>query len=173
MTFLKKSCIFILDFGYERDITRTLSFPAKSILPKTNYRIYSHDTMNVTNTLKTRLSLLFLFLTSTFFTSLIAQIEFGGQPFSLQQDHAARFKEDVSIIQIKNLNMDLIKKEDEALVGTVRFAAPMVVDMDIYEDGFATVLENGDVVYRLKVQASNALGLYFLYDNFRIPHGGQ
>ena len=126
--------------------------------------------MKDTSTFK---NLSFLLLTLFFTTTLRAQIEYGGLPPSLSKDLYGQFISEMTTKVVPSLDLEKVKKEDRALPGTVRFAAPVDVNLNLYADGEGTEMANGDVVWRMKVTAANALGVFFIYENFHLPQGGK
>lgn len=63
-----------------------------------------------------------------------------------------------------------LQQEDERHPGT-RFAAPVAANFSLENSGVWTELPNGGRVWRLQLQAPDALGLIALYDQFYLPPG--
>lgn len=98
-----------------------------------------------------------------------AQISVGGQPYS--QTHVLSSTLATTILPI--LNLDKIRQEDALHTGTSRFAAPIEVDFSLENAGQWDELENGDRIWRLKIQSPKALAIAILYDDFFIPVGAK
>ncbi|MEM9824920.1 MAG: hypothetical protein AAF985_27805, partial [Bacteroidota bacterium] len=103
-----------------------------------------------------------------------AQISQGGLPPSLQPQFSAVFSNrSLPIKRTAALDMQQIKKEDAALEGTVRFAAPLPLSISPAQEGQWTVLPNGDRVWRLHLQVPQALGIFVVYQGFQLPAGAR
>ena len=111
---------------------------------------------------------LLLVICSLFFISNIrAQISQSGLPQGISQSGT------VPIKTLSGLNLNKVIKEDRAMVGTVRFAAPMPVSIDPQTAGEWTTLPNGDQLWQLELQVANALGLFVVFENFQLPAGAK
>ncbi len=104
--------------------------------------------------------------------SSFGQISQKSQPnsFSLDNNQKAKFK-DLETTILPVLDMKKIIEEDQKMPGTVRYAAPIEVDLDLNNSGQWTILDNGDRIWRIKLKSKGALGIYALYDNFYLPPG--
>lgn len=98
-----------------------------------------------------------------------AQISVGGQPYSMTHPISSS----LSTTILPPINIDKIRKEDASFSGTTRFAAPIAVDLSLQNAGQWQELENGDRIWRIKIQSPKALALAFLYDKFFIPVGAS
>ncbi|MEM8906354.1 MAG: hypothetical protein AAGD05_00795 [Bacteroidota bacterium] len=105
---------------------------------------------------------------------LTAQYSAGGLPPSFQNEFKAVFlQQRLRTTTLPALDMAKIKQEDAQLEGTVRFAAPMAVNLQPQKDGQWMVLPNGDQVWRLRIKVPQALGLFVVYRGFQLPQGAR
>jgi len=105
-----------------------------------------------------------------------AQISDGGLPPSFLPENTAVFAAagEPPQVSIQSLDLKKIHAEDAAQPEQGRFAAPLAgISITPKTDGQWVDLPNGDRVWRCAVQSSKALGLILLFDQFRIPAGGQ
>ncbi|HFB99606.1 MAG TPA: hypothetical protein ENJ53_02265 [Phaeodactylibacter sp.] len=112
---------------------------------------------------------LFLFLNAT---PLAAQRSIQGTPISFLKKHASVFSKKTKEVKVPALNMTRIKKEDAANSSN-RFAAPVPVNYTLQNSGEWTDLEDGGRVWKLKLKAKDALGIFILYKNFYLPNGAR
>ena len=124
--------------------------------------------MNLRITIFTALFLLF------YTSKLSAQISAGGTPISFSEEFQSKYSDqklETTIVPVFDLKR--VKAEDRAMVGTVRFSAPIQVDYSLESIGTWTVLENGDRIWRAKLQSKNALGIFVFYEDFYLPGGAK
>jgi len=116
-----------------------------------------------------RFKTLFLLVTfSLFFISIIqAQISQGGNPLGIAKSTS------VSVKILSGLNLAKVIKEDQAMIETVRFAAPLRLSIDPASEGTWTALPNGDQLWELELRVANALGLFVVFENFNLPAGAK
>lgn len=114
------------------------------------------------------------FLSILLFGSLAmhAQLISGGIPKSLTPDFQARYDQPLHATQIPALNTQRLRKEDRQSPGR-RIAAPVSVNLGLDNAGEWIELDNGDRIWRLKVESPNALGLSLLYDELYLPPGAK
>ena len=106
--------------------------------------------------------------------SLKGQSVFSGQPISFTKDFQDKYGNNVlKTAQVPAFNQEQVWKEDEEFAGQPRFAAPLPLDLGLENAGQWTVFENGDRIWRLKLQSPEALGLILLYDRFYLPPGAM
>jgi len=113
-------------------------------------------------------SLMLLFFLNA--NSSSAQISAGGQPYSYT--HQARLSEPIAQ-QVPSLSMNKVRQQDEEHPGNSRFAAPVAVNYTLEDSGNWTNLPDGSRLWRLKLNAPNALGIAAFYDDFHLPAGAQ
>ncbi len=107
-------------------------------------------------------------------STLNGQISTGGDPVSFQTTYSKEFSDQkLKKTTIPALDLARVLKEDKENPGANRFAAPVEVDMGLKNSGQWTSLSNGDRVWRLHINAENALAVSILYDNFYIPPGAR
>jgi len=82
------------------------------------------------------------------------------------------FSKDSKAEKVPELNMSRIKKEDKENISN-RFAAPVDVNFTLENSGEWTDLKDGGRVWKLKIKAKKALGLFILYKNFYLPNGAR
>lgn len=104
----------------------------------------------------------------------IAQISSGGTPFSLSTDFRVNYPAAINLKAtiLPTFPLKKVLKEDETAIGS-RFAAPILVDFGLNNAGTWTDLQNGDRLWRLKIQSNGALGLSALYDDLYLPPGAK
>lgn len=125
------------------------------------------------NLLRQIISLTFLCILIVFsVSSLSAQRTIEGTPISFSKKYKSVFPEESKTNSIPALNLARIKAEDKAKP-TNRFAAPVDVDFDLKNDGDWYDLDDGGRVWKLKIKAEGALGLYIFYKNFYLPNGAR
>jgi len=113
-------------------------------------------------------ALLLMVTLSLFFTSTSdAQISQGGTPFNVGGAIP------VPIKTMRGLSLAKVKKEDQAMIETVRFAAPLPLSIDPATEGKWTRLPNGDQLWQFELQVDNALGLFVVFENFNLPAGAK
>jgi len=118
-----------------------------------------------------RTLLITLILTTTI--GVNGQVSVGGEPYSLKNGMQ---KEDVETIVIPKPNMHLIELEDEqrSLAGLLELNGRMIeVDRDLSNSGTWTDLPNGDRIWRLIIEADDALATELFYKDFYIPSGAS
>ena len=117
-------------------------------------------------------TLFFVFVIA--FGSLGAQPSSGGTPLSFSEGFKqAHGEKALTVEQAPKLNLKRIIKEDEAFIGAPRFAAPLAVDYSLENSGEWTELEDGGLLWRLKIQSEGALALAAFYKDLYLPPGSQ
>ncbi|MFK8103352.1 MAG: hypothetical protein AB8G15_12535 [Saprospiraceae bacterium] len=101
--------------------------------------------------------------------NLIAQISAGGTPTSTQLRTAIPT---IAAIPLTPPDAARLAAEDKE-IGSVRFAAPIGTSFNATDAGEWTVLPNGDRIWRLHLEAAQAKGLFFIYDEFWLPEGAK
>ena len=113
-------------------------------------------------------NLFLLVILSLLFTlSSKAQISQGGNPLQIGQTIP------VPVKTIRGLDLAKVIKEDQAMIETVRFAAPLPLSIDPATEGAWTALPNGDQLWQLELSVANALGLFVVFENFNLPAGAK
>ncbi len=116
---------------------------------------------------------LFIFLFCLSFSSVQAQKSAGGVPVGLQPDFRNVLSEQkIEQVNVPKLDMAEVRRQDEAR-GEARFAAAIDVDYAMGQQGTWTDLPNGDRLWRLKLNAQGAKGIFVMYDDFYMPVGGR
>ncbi|MEM6964737.1 MAG: dockerin type I domain-containing protein [Bacteroidota bacterium] len=108
----------------------------------------------------------------SFLTFISAQRSIEGVPISFSPKYADIFASDTEAVQVPALNMNRIKAEDKQSPSN-RFAAPVAVDFNTKDHGTWYDLEDGGRVWKLKLKADGALGLFIFYKNFYLPNGAR
>ena len=116
------------------------------------------------------LCLFFFILSNT--SIIVAQRSLGGTPISFLPKNQSAFSEDNKAVQVPALNMNRLKKEDKENSSN-RFAAPVVVNYTLSNSGKWVDLADGGRVWKLKIKADDALGLFIFYKNFYLPNGAR
>lgn len=129
--------------------------------------------MNLKRHFTIRYSILFVFIfLLSNFSIVIAQRSVGGTPISFLAKNQSAFSQENKAIKIPALNMARLKKEDKENSSN-RFAAPVDVNYNLTNSGQWVDLDDGGRVWKLKIKADNALGLFIFYKNFYLPNGAR
>ena len=102
----------------------------------------------------------------------LGQISFGGKPYSF--DHPVQ--RDISTVLLPTIDRLALMAEDESdrrIPRPARYGVGEDVSLGIHNSGLWEVLENGDRLWRLRIQTPNALGQNLLFTSFFIPPGGR
>lgn len=78
---------------------------------------------------------------------------------------------DLQSIALRQPDMEQVRAEDRRFSNN-RFAYPLKVDLS-WDNGTWTELSNGDRIWRLSINADQALGLAVFFDQFYLPDGSQ
>ncbi|MFT6012655.1 MAG: hypothetical protein ACI860_000351, partial [Chitinophagales bacterium] len=111
-------------------------------------------------------------LCNVLFVSLIAQWSSGGEPFSLNGE----LNVNVETFKLAALDVQALIAEDQENVKNGHIARSAVIlptNLNLYNSGVWTELENGDRVWRLVIHAEEALATTLLYENFKLPKGAK
>ena len=118
-----------------------------------------------------------LLLTSAFlfcWGSLDAQQASGGIPLGIAERFQQTYGEKpLAAEKMPRLNLKRILKEDEEFTGGPRFAAPLDVDFTLENSGQWTELEDGGLLWRLKIHSEGALALAAFYQGLYLPPGSR
>ena len=122
-----------------------------------------------------RLSTLFLVLVLAFSGGyLFGQPSSGGTPLSFSNAFRQAYGDRPLVAEkAPRLNLKRILKEDEEFIGAPRFAAPLNVDYNLENSGQWTELEDGSLLWRLKIRSEGALGLAAFYKGLYLPPGSK
>lgn len=101
-----------------------------------------------------------------------SQLSLQGVPLGLQAGMAAQLPKAVTK-SFTGLDMAKVIREDNAMTETVRFAAPLSVQIDPASDGTWTTLANGEKVWQLQISVNDALGIFVVFKNFKLPEGAR
>lgn len=104
-----------------------------------------------------------------------AQVSLNTEPVALRLDQG--LVQSLTYNALSEVNTETLIAEDQ-LAGTnsskdqpVRFAYKHAVDYDLDNAGRWTNLANGDRIWMLGIQSSNAIGLSLTFDTFDLPKG--
>ena len=98
-----------------------------------------------------------------------AQISFGGSPKSFTTTLVG----EIHKTSVPALDPDWMPQEERTpeFNGPLQFAYPYRVQLNLDNAGTCNALPNGDRVWRLEIQAPNAVSINLLYDQFYLPPG--
>jgi hypothetical protein len=104
----------------------------------------------------------------------VAQISAGGQPLS----YSIPILRDVEApsLRVYGFDAETVASEDavnDAAGAAPRYAKLLAAGFTLDNSGEWTTIKNGDRVWRLRIQTSNAQAVTLLYDEFIIPEGGR
>jgi PKD repeat protein len=103
----------------------------------------------------------------------IGQPNIGGKPFSFTSNSLS---ENFDKVVFQSPDKNLIQWNDSVndKNGTLRkVGVSILVNLNLKNSGSWEVLPNGDRIWRLQIQAADALALGLYYSNFNIPHGAR
>jgi hypothetical protein len=105
----------------------------------------------------------------------LAQISFGGTPYSFGSEFRQQKANNPSLKAYKLSKIDLAKvlAEDRLKPNSNRFAKAIPVNFNLENAGEWENLANGDRLWRLKIHSESALALRVLFDKFFLPEGGK
>ena len=122
----------------------------------------------------TRTVVFVIFLINTISSSIFAQQVIDGTPLSSEDKfQQLLFTSDIPVASIPSLDLERIRREDRAQLGTNRYAAPAATSLTLENSGKWTELPDGGRVWRLKIEAKKALGVSVLYKDFFMPNGAR
>lgn len=122
-----------------------------------------------------KLFTVFCFLGFSMGTALYAQIQTGSEPLSFRIDHTI-FDDDLETNRVPALDMAAVAQEDEerAANGELPFDGRRIpVGWNMQTHGTWFALDNGDMLWKMKVHAPGALSLELFYDDFHLPQGAE
>jgi len=115
-----------------------------------------------------------IFMISTSFSHIFAQQTIDGSPLSFDEKNRQLLpSSDIPNQKVPSLDLEKIKREDKARPGSNRYAAPVATNFTMENSGQWTDLPDGGRVWRIKIEAKNALGVVFLFKNFHLPNGSR
>ncbi|TNF27022.1 MAG: hypothetical protein EP314_05295, partial [Bacteroidetes bacterium] len=121
--------------------------------------------------MKRVLPLLMLFAS---YTSATAQVSLGGQPLSFNSTLLQDLE--VQSIRLQMPDMELVEQQDEeaAVMGDPpRYAVHIPIGISFGSAGEWVELKGGARVWRLRLEAPNALATTLLFDEFSLPQGSR
>lgn len=119
-------------------------------------------------------TVLFALICFVSWNGLLAQPSKGGTPLGLTEAfRKAHGDKPPAVEKAPRLNLKKILKEDEQFIGAPRFAAPLKVDYTLENSGEWTELEDGGLLWRLKIRSEGALGLAAFYRGVYLPPGSK
>lgn len=99
---------------------------------------------------------------------IFAQSQHKRFPLSQDQHPLTELKTE----KLKTINLQKILEQDASGIA-YRFSAPIQANLNLENAGKWVLLDNGDAVWRLKIQSPGAKGLAILYDQFYLPAGAS
>ncbi len=124
--------------------------------------------------MKTKLMYLLVVLCLPQFVYL--QISIGGTPYSFQNKQVKSSdklpQEDTPTIDINRIQQEDALNDSNSGIPT-RFGIEQAVNYNLNNSGLWENLPNGDRLWRLKIQAPEALSINLIYDNFYLPEGAK
>lgn len=122
--------------------------------------------------MKSRLYLVILILLCVSST-LVPQIQHVGAPLS----NSFRLGANVQTVKMSPVNVKalLLEDEQEALLKDIpyRFGYPFHTDYGINNSGTWDTLQDGRIIWRLKIRSDSAFSINLIFDRFFIPLGGS
>ena len=122
-----------------------------------------------------RISLLFTLLLFVCASNMFAQINIGGTPISFDQS-----KNLTSIVPIQKMDkVDVATLIAEDLINDTRkdipwrFGMNLLVDINMENSGIKETLADGSKLWRVVIEATNALSINLTFDKYRLPKGAM
>lgn len=116
-----------------------------------------------------------LFVVLIIATTFSAQIQTNETPFHWFNKSIET--SEIEFVRMPLLDMESIRAEDDVVdqykETPYRFGIENEVDIDFFEDGTATVLKNGDKIWRLGIYCPEATSINFVFGEFMLPEGGE
>lgn len=106
-------------------------------------------------------------------SSARAQISYGGEPLSFSRTLAV----EAPTTLMPHVDVPSLMAEDEAnsrsKIGPYRFAATLPVDLSLENSGAWTSFDNGDRLWRLRIESPRAYTLNVIFESFWMPPGAS
>lgn len=103
-----------------------------------------------------------------------SQVSQGGTPPSFLNKSVS---DDFQVLKLEKPDMDQIVREDKINerenAYRPRVGVSVMVGKGIHNSGTWTTLDNGDKIWRLRIDCEDALALGVYFDNFLLPEGGE
>ena len=101
---------------------------------------------------------------------LYSQISKGGIPHSFNLS----IENKIETIKMPTINIDsLLQVDNISNEKPFRFGVAIDVDLGLKNNGTWDTLQNGDKIWRLKIQSQNAFSINLIYDDFWLPYGSE
>jgi len=102
-----------------------------------------------------------------------AQINIPGTPYSFNNKlkQAIEYKDIQGFTSSELSRLDSLDKPDKKK--PYRFAREIPVTINPNNSGVWEILSNGDKLWRLGIRSKDALSLYIVFDNYRLPEGAK
>jgi hypothetical protein len=117
--------------------------------------------------------LLFSFFSLLLIFNSNAQISHGGSPYEYREAQHSRSQ----VVTLQKPDMEAVKREDKIYDTDksipYRFGINNPVDLGSDTHGEWFTAENGDRVWRLRIEAPDARSLNFVFDAYLVPEGGK
>lgn len=126
---------------------------------------------------KIKLFLFAIILNLFFIGNIIAQISYGGKPYSFNNNYSSVLKQEVPTITMEPVNVSLLQAED--IVNDQnkeipwRFGKNIDVNITLFTAGQWEYLPNGDKLWRLRVYSQGAYTLNFGFNKYNLPSGAS
>lgn len=115
----------------------------------------------------------FILLIINLFASVKAQISSGGIPYSFGNNIKSELLVE-SLAGFSESDLEVIESKDlPGLLKPYRFAAEIPVELNSDNSGIWELLPNGSRLWRLGIKSEGALSLNIIFNNYRLPEGGQ
>ncbi|MCD4747197.1 MAG: hypothetical protein K8R58_12945 [Bacteroidales bacterium] len=117
-------------------------------------------------------TLVLIFLTGNSIIT-VAQISQGGIPVSFTDKTISNI---IKIYEFQKPDLEKLALEDEENESNgmpYRNAVSIPVNLNIFNSGIWTDLDDGSKIWRLRLKSEDALALSVYYDQFWLPHGGK
>jgi hypothetical protein len=121
----------------------------------------------------TKIQLFLVFAGMMLSFSLSAQISEGGRPLAQKSDFSS---ESLTAQLLPELDINQIITEDDVdqkMGNYPKIGRVISTNYSLHQYADTTTLINGDVLYRIKLRSTNALGMSLLFENFSLPAGAK
>jgi len=121
--------------------------------------------------MKKYILLLFILICSKYY--LIAQISTGGIPLSYR-NYNLNLSDDISTITLPELDNKKILNELKGKDDSAMCMGKIIdVKIDLIKDGYKTMLDNENMMYRAKIISKNAKSIHLLFNKFHLSESSE
>ena len=103
--------------------------------------------------------------------TLFSQQSLSVRPYSFGNELS---REEIPLVTLPPLDIDLLIEEDnQPGVKPFRYGYRHEVSLNTTNSGIWDILENGDAIWRLRIQSTDAYHLSLMFNDFNLPEGAM